>query len=445
MNLTSNDLLGFFRGVWGSWWRRQIPVPALPPDQPRLGGPTYSGSWVSRWGGHSSGSDSGLQVSAVWRCVNLIAEQVGNLPLLLYKTKGNGEDRERARKHPLYRVLRVQPNRYMSAIEFKSAMTSQLCLWGNAYARKELDSSGEVVGLTPLNAQSMRVEPLADGTAAYYYQNGRNTLAFAQDSILHLKGFSLDGYVGLAPLAFARQTIGGILAAEDYMARFFDHDGKTPGVLTLDRNLTKDQRAEILKSFQGLVTRTMDERDRLNVLEFGSKYQPISIPPTDAQMLETRQFQVTEICRFYGVPEVLAMQTTNSTSWGTGIEQQNQGFLQYTLQPYLTRWEQAVSRQLLSQDDQLEYYAEHLVDALLRADSKARSEFYASAAQNGYMTRNEIRRAENLPALEGGDFLTVQVNLAPLSSFEDSALPQQPQSGEANNVQSLNPRRVRVH
>jgi HK97 family phage portal protein len=181
--------------------------------------------------------------------------------------------------------------------------------------------------------------------------------------------------------------------------------------MTVDRILTTEQRDKLREIYEGL------DANSLWVLEGGTGYQQMSLPPDDMQMLESRQFQLADIARFFRVPSHMINDTSNTTSWGSGIEQLNLGFLTYTLRPYLTRWESAVSHSLLSRTDRRKYFVEHNVEGLLRADSAARSNFYATAAQNGWMSRNEIRRKENLPPVDGADELTVQVNLTPVDQL----------------------------
>jgi HK97 family phage portal protein len=153
------------------------------------------------------------------------------------------------------------------------------------------------------------------------------------------------------------------------------------------------------------------------IFEAGMDSMRIGIDPKDAQLLESRAFGVEEICRWFRVPPFMVGHSEKSTSWGTGIEQQQIGFLQFTLRPWLTRIEQGINTMLLTPAEQGRYYAEFNVDALLRGDSAARREMYASATQNGWMSRNEVRAKENMPPIDGGDTYTVQSNLIPIDQL----------------------------
>ncbi len=358
-----------------------------------------------------------LQVAAVWSCVRLIAETVASLPLGFYRT-AEGDDRVKLeRSHPLVDLFSRKPNGMMTPQEFREAMTCQLALWGNAYAR--IDWIGErPVALTPIKPEA--VTPVRmNGEITYHYATDKGVAVLAQKSVMHLKGFGTDGVIGLSPLSYARNVLGLTVSADKYAASNFANGGRPGGVLSLDRFLDPKQR-ELVRELYSNLSATADNAGKLWVLEGGMKYESISIPPDDMQMLESRQFQLGEIARIFRVPSHLINDSEKSTSWGSGIEQLNIAFLQYTLRPYLTRWESVIRDSLLTPVERETVVAEHNVEGLLRADSAARANFYAQMAQNGLMTRNEIRRKENLPWIDGADDLTAQVNLAPLDKLGES-------------------------
>lgn len=359
-----------------------------------------------------------LQLSAVWSCVRLISETVSYLPLGLYK-RGEAGRTELSLDHPLSVLLKRTPNQAMTDVEFREAMTTQLVLWGNAYAR--IGWSGprqdsRPVSLTPLRPGHMDVIRQSDGTVVYHYTTEEGTDVYSPRSIMHLKGFSAEGIIGFSPLALARHSLGLTVAAEQYSAGAFRNGGRPIGTLNFDQFLTAEQRATALKMYENITSGALNNAKSW-VLEGGVKYDPIGIPPDDLQMLDSRRFQIAEIARFFRVPSHLINDSEKSTSWGSGIEQQNLGFLQYTLMPYLRRWETVIRKSLMTPMEKRTLIVEHNVEGLLRADSKTRAEFYSSATQNGWMTRKEVRSKENLPFIEGSDELTVQVNLTPLDEL----------------------------
>jgi HK97 family phage portal protein len=343
-----------------------------------------------------------MQVSAVWSCVRLLTETVGTLPLKVYERTSTG--RKEVESHPVKDLFTVAPNAMMTPLAFREAMTAQLVLWGNAYAMITRNGN-RITAITPLRAGCTTPKREAN-TVTYHYSTDKGT------HILHLKGFGADGIVGFSPLRYAAQTLGTTVAAEQYAAHAFSSGGRPSGVLSMDRVLSDVQRDQLRSIYENVTA-----SDGLWVLEGGVKFEPISIPPDDLQMLGSRQFQLGEIARIFRVPSYLINDTEKSTSWGTGIEQQNLGFLAYSLRPYLVRWESAVNSQLFSTSEQRKYFVEHTVEGLLRADSSGRASFYSQMAQNGILSRNEIRARENLPPVDGADDLTVQVNLTPVDQL----------------------------
>jgi len=390
-----------------SWFRRLFGDGGL--TNPIEGFQASGKDTRSTTAGVSLTDEKAMALSAVWSCVRLISETVASLPLNVYERTDDG--RQAAESHYLHMLLREAPNSLMNPLEFREALTMQVALWGNGYAEIKRDNRGVPVSLTPLHPA--RVTPVREaGTVTYHYEQGRGTHIYAKESILHLKGFGVEGVVGLSPLAYARETMGISSAADSYASKTFTNGSRPSGVLTVDRLLTTEQREKLRDLYESL------DSNSLWVLEGGTGYQQLTVPPDDLQMLESRQFQLADIARFFRVPSHMINDTSNTTSWGSGIEQLNLGFLTYTLRPYLTRWESAVSHALLPRTARRRYFVEHNVEGLLRADSAARANFYSTALQNGWMSRNEVRRKENLPEVEGADELTVQVNLAPIDKLD---------------------------
>ena len=317
-------------------------------------------------------------------------------------------------------MLKYKPNQTMTDVEFREAMTTQLVLWGNAYASIARDTRGNPISLLPLIPGKMEVVRLPDKSIEYKYYTEEGIETFEQRDIFHLKGFSAEGLVGFSPLAMARHSLGLFVAAEQYSAGSFRRGGRPLGTLNFEKVLTPEQRKGAHQIYEDITGGAMNNA-RSWVLEGGATYFPIGIPPDDLQMLESRQFQLGEIARFFRVPSHLINDSEKATSWGSGLEQLDLGFLKYTLTPYLRRWETTIRNTLMTGPESRKLIVEHNVEGLLRADSKARAEFYSKLAQNGIMSRNEIRAKENLSRREGADELTVQVNLTPVDELESVA------------------------
>jgi HK97 family phage portal protein len=351
-----------------------------------------------------------MKLSTVWACTRIITQTVSCLPLIVYERGAEG--RKVNPDHELNALLRVSPNNLMTPLAFRQALTAQRVLWGNGYAIIERNKSGSPIVLTPVLPEFMEVK--RDGNRlTYHYRNNEGVRVFDQDSVLHIRGFGTDGIVGFSTLAHARESMGITASADQFAAKAFGSNGRPTGVLMMDQTLNPEQRTNAKKIYEGL---SVDD-SKLWLLEAGTKYEALSLPPDDLQMLESRSFQVSEIARFFGVPSHLINDTEKSTSWGSGIEQLNLGFLQYTIEPYLKEWESAIHNRLLTRTEARTIFVEHNVEGLLRADSAGRASFLSTMVQNGLMTRNEGRAKENLPPMDGGDELTVQLNLTPVDEL----------------------------
>lgn len=356
-----------------------------------------------------------LQISTVFACVRLISTVTAGLPLDVFET--TGDDRRKVGiDNPLARLLRFSPNQFMTAVEFREAMTMQLCFYGNAYALIERNSVGNVISLTPLMSVNMDVR-LENKRVVYRYRRDNEYADFKASEIFHLKGFGFNGLVGLSPIAFAAKTTGVAVAMEDQQRDFYANGAKSPQLLMTGEGkvLNKEQRAQVEENFKEISGGPV--KKRLWILEGGFTTQPIGVSPQDAETMAARKFQVSELARFFGVPPHLVGDVEKSTSWGTGIEQQNLGFLQYTLSPYLNRWEYAIERWLLKPSDVGRYHAEHNIDGLLRGDSAARASFMGTLADKGLRTINELRRLDNMPPLAGGDVATRQSQNVPITQL----------------------------
>lgn len=362
-----------------------------------------------------------LGLSAAWACVNLLAGTISSLPLMVYRTGPNGA-RTVARDHALYRVLHDSPNFDQTAVDFWEFGAAALELTGNMHARIER-SGGKVVALLPIYE---RVTARFDGADIRYRwtEDGR-AYDLPQSEVFHVRGFGGNPLGGLSTLAYGRHTFG--LARDiDKAARETFRNGMRPsGTLTFEKFLTTEQREiaekKLVEKFAGAMN-----AGRPMVLEGGTKWEQLTINPEDAQMLESRAFSIEEVCRFFGVPPHMVGHTEKTTSWGTGLEQQTLGFQKFTLRRRLKRIEQAAEKQLLTPNDRAQgITVEFNLEGLLRGDSKARSDFYASGLMNGWMTINEVRALENMPPVPGGDIPRMQSQNVPITQAgqQPDALP----------------------
>lgn len=365
-----------------------------------------------------------LSLSAVWACRNLICGTTASLPLMVYRTNGDGA-RDVAKGHALYRVLHDSPNFEQTAVDFLDYLTSSIELRGNGYARIRREG-GRVVSLVPIHPDRITVRRLSGGSLEYRWtdEKGRQ-FTEAETDILHVRGPGGDSLGGMSTLQFGRNTFSLARAADRAAGGMFGNGLRPSGVMTFESWLTKEQRdlaeTKLVEKYAGAMN-----AGRPLILEGGTKWAQITISPEDAQMLESRAFSVEEICRFFGVPPFMIGHTEKSTSWGTGLEQQTLGFLKFSLRYRLKRIEQAFEKQLLTPADRSNgIRIEFNIEGLLRADSGGRAAFYREMTQMGAMTINEVRARENLPPVEGGDVPRMQSQNVPITEAGQApALPQ---------------------
>lgn len=351
--------------------------------------------------------DSAMQLSGVWSCVKLLAETVASLPLTVYKTTEKG--RKKAETHPLTLLFEGKPNRWQTKVEFFETVLLNLVMHGNGYCR--ITRMGDrITSLVPLMSAQMEVTLLSDGAVVYQYTNGADVHVYASENIWHLKLMG-NGIVGLSPLAYQRNTLGIAQAAEGAVSKIYRNGAKPSGVLTTDKILTPAQRQEIKGNF-GTITDGGDSR--LLTLEAGMKFQAVSLSPQDIELLASRKWQLSEICRWYGVPSVLVNDNNGTSVWGSGIEQIVSGFYKLTLRPLIEKIEASIQANLMTPNERVRMEAEFDLDALLRGDMKARFAAYREGINAGVLMPADARERESLPFVPGSDKLFIQGAMVPI-------------------------------
>ncbi|MFI3165333.1 MAG: phage portal protein [Bacillota bacterium] len=353
---------------------------------------------------------SAMQTSAVYACVRLLSETVASLPCSLYRR--DKQTKERAEEHPLHGVLHHMPNSEMTSFNFREVMMTSLLLYGNAYARIIKDKAGHVKELWYLKPRNMEVERNSTtGKITYTYSDDitNKTMVYKPEQIFHIIGLGYDGVKGLSPIQQARESVGLAIATEEYGARFFGNGAKPGGVLE-HPGVLKDP--EKLRESWNKVYQGTKNSNKIAVLEEGLKYHEIGMSPEQSQFLQTRKYQLSEICRIFRVPPHMVGDLERSTF--SNIEHQSIDFVTHTIRPWLIRWEQAIYMKLLNEKERALYYPHFNVDGLLRGDFYARMEGYSLARQNGWMSANEIRELEDMnpiPKEDGGDLYLVNGNM----------------------------------
>ena len=361
--------------------------------------------------------ESALNLLAVYACIRVLAEAVAQLPLIVYR-RLDGGGKERATDHPLYPILHDLPNREMTSFTFRETLVGHQCGWGNAYAEIEWSGAGEVIGLWPLRPDAMKVTRDAAGLV-YEYGTGADKRVLPGWRVLHVPGLGFDGRVGYTPIEIAREAIGIGLAAQEFEARFFQNDAR-PGIVLEHPGHLGDEAYEHLKNSWTDEHGGVMNASRPGILEEGMKIHEVGLPAKDVEFLSTRKFQKQEIASLYRVPPHMIADLERATF--SNIEQQSLEFVVFTLTPWLTRWEQAITWKLIPPGQRSEYFAEFLVDGLLRGDMASRYTAYATGRQNGWLSANDIRERENMNPVEGGDVYLIPMNM--IEAGQPQGLPQ---------------------
>lgn len=390
-------------------------------DKPenRTNGSSYSFLFGSSTAGKNVNEQTAMRITAVYSCVRVISEAMASLPLHLYRMNDKGS-KEKATDHPLYFLLHDEPNPEMTSFVYRETMLTSMLLWGNSYSQVIRNGKGEVVALYPLMPNRMKVDRDDKGQLYYEYMVNdtdaptmkRTIVKLDPRDVLHIPAMSYDGLVGYSPIAMARNAIGLAIATEEYGSKFFQHGASPSGVLE-HPGVLKDP-ARIRDSWNQTFGGSSNS-GKVAVLEEGMKYTPISIPPEQAQFLETRKFQIEEIARIFRVPLHMIGCLEHSTF--SNIEQQSLEFVKFTLEPWVSRVESNMNRRLLTDEEKGKYFFKFNVDGLLRGDYQSRMTGYATARQNGWMSANDIRELENLdriPEEEGGDLYLINGNMTKL-------------------------------
>lgn len=362
-------------------------------------------------------ADAAMKISAVWRCVNLISGGVATLPLDLKRRVG--DRRVDADDHPLWSVLRRKPNRWQTPAEFRRMMQASVLLRGNGYAYK-VTSGKKVLELIPLAADNVEVKQERDMSLKYSVTlpSGQRTV-LEQKDMLHLRGMSFDGVKGLPVITYAREAMGLAIATESHAGALFHNGTRAGGVIKHEGTLGPEGQESLRQSLEYYRSGgALEGRDL--ILEEGMEYERLAMTSVDAQFIQTRVQSLAEIGMYFGVPLHLIGLNDKASSWGTGIEQMGIGFVTYTMQDWLTMWEQAIGRDLIDEKE-VDLYARFNIAGLLKGDTTARYTAYATGKQWGWLSSNDIRALEDMNPIDGGDEYLQPLNMAPLGEQPTTA------------------------
>ena len=354
--------------------------------------------WVSE--------ESALRVSTVLACVRLLSGTLAGLPLHVYRRIEGGKERET--DTPLAQVLSV-PNTWQTGFKWRETIWMWTLLYGNGCSRIVRDRSGDPVALQPLDPNNLEFVDAADGGLAYKVNTGAQHVTYGAWEVLHLRGLTGDGRIGYGVIEnLMRENLALALSLQGSAGSFYANSSRPDGVLNVAHALKQESRDRLRREWEQM-HRGTGNSGRVAILEGNDKYTPISVPPDQAQFLESRQYSVQEIARAFGVPPHLVGDPTAQSY--ASAEQNNLEFVQYTLLPWARNFEDEIWRTLLLPSERARWFAEHRMQGLLRGDTKSRMEAYAIGVQNGWMNRNEVRELENLNAVDGLDEFLAPLNM----------------------------------
>jgi HK97 family phage portal protein len=358
-----------------------------------------------------------LNLSAWWSTVRLISETIATLPIGVFRKVG--DEREAVQGYFLYELLHDRPNEDQTPVEWWEGRVAPLCTHGNSYSEKKF-LGDRIVALHPLNTEYCMPVRLESGRLVYRVTDRGKTTDMPPEKIFHVRGFAPnDELEGLSPVAYAARSLGGAISAERAAARVYSSGLRTPGFWVPPVDMNQKQRDDFIKNYVKPIEGAKGEGSGRFVVPPGFDWKNMSISPKDAEMLMTRRFNVEDVCRWMGVPPILIGHSSEGqTMWGSGVEQIILGWLVLGLRAYLKRIESAVNTRLIPLTDRRNgVFFEFNFEGLLRADSAGRAQLMSTLAQNGLRTRNELRKLDNMPAMAGGDELTVQSALVPLDQI----------------------------
>jgi len=368
-----------------------------------------------------------MLLSAVYRCVDVISDSVAALPLEPFKIDSEGY-KKKYTEHPTYYLLNREPNDRMSRFTFMKTLITSVLLKGNGYALIERDAKGNAVALKLISADLVTITEL-NGKIMYNIVGYKQLIEAV--NMIHILNFSYDGINGISTLSHAKNTLGLSTDSEAHAAGFFRGGANLAGIIKVESSLTPKQKQDISKAWQIAFSPVTGTPNGVAVLEGSMTFQPVTVNPSDAQLLETREFNVIDICRFFGVSPVKAFDLSKS-SYST-VEATQLAFLTDTLSPLLEKIELEFQRKLYKPSEKRNIDIRFDTSVLLRADKASLAEYYSKLFQIGSITPNEIRKALDLEPIENGDKSFIQVNMSTLDKIISNPLNEK-QNGNTENI-----------
>jgi len=353
--------------------------------------------------------ETAMRLTAVYACVRVLSESIAQLPLIYYERTGNRK--ERAVAETLYTLLHDAPNQFQTSFEFRETKMAHLCLRGKAFSFINRSSSGRILELLPMHPDRVKLTQHKDYSISYEFTDSdRKIIPLRQDEVFRLTGLSFDGVNGISPITYQRESLGISMATDKHTAKSFKNGAKMTGIL---KHPTTFKDKDVAKRVQESWDNSANGENVYStpVLEDGMDWMQVSMTNKDAQYIESRKFNIEDIARIYRVPPHKIGHLEKSTN--NNIEHQGLEFVTDSMTPWAVRWEQAIARDLLTPAERKRFFAEFLLEGLLRGDQTARAAFYTSLWNLGSLNPNEIRQKENMnPRTDpGGDEYVTPLNM----------------------------------
>lgn len=371
------------------------------------GGPTYSGTTVTE--------EKALSLTAVWACIDIISNTMATMPLHVNR-RLYPVGKERDIKNPLYDLLHNNPNPEQTSFQWRKLTNVHRLLWGAGISEIEFDDTGTPIALWPLPPWKVRPKRTQKGSLYYEFNDNATVKLFQPWEVVVFTTLqTTDEWK--SPIQVHRETIGMAMAVMEYGSKVFGTGINPAGILSGVSFSDEDTEESIRKKF-GDTYSGLNGGKRLMLLEEGVKFERIGLPPVDAQYLETMRFNLSEIARIYGVPLYMLADHEKQTSWGTGIEEQKDGYITFTILPIATQSEQELNKKLIKDNQR---FCEYMTAGLLRGTLKSRMEAYQKGFSMGMYSPDDLRDMENLnPLSDGqGDIYTIPMNLQSLKNIDN--------------------------
>lgn len=406
--------MGIIRGMAR---RNRLENPQIPISSPAVLGMMGEGNQSAS--GVSVTPEKALGLTAFWAGVQVISQTIAGLPCKTYKRTKSG--RELAEDHHVYKLLQHRPNPMMTPFTFRETRTAHCLTWGNSYAEIEYDIAGRPIALWPLLPDRTGVEIDEKGNKVYHTVINNTKIYLEADRVLHVAGLGFDGLKGYNVVKVHRDSLGLSIAANEYGATFFGNSGRPSGIITKPGAVSPEERAQLRADWNQMHT-GLTRAQRTAILWGGMEWKPMSLPPEEAQFLETRAIQVEEIARILNINPIFLQHFTKVTTWGSGVVQFLTAFAKFTILPWLEREEDALNYDLFNEQERGQFYVKYSLEQLMRGDPKMQAEILEIERRNGILNADEWRALNDedpLPDKLGQDYY-MPLNMAPVDKIRDT-------------------------